>query len=113
MFEMIEKLLILQDRDRQIQRVKTELNHIEPERQMLKSKTSGAQNALDASKTRVKELESRRKDLDLEVQTKKQQIRDTPTSSSRPERTRNIARWLMKSKPASQPSSKSKTRKSN
>ena len=74
MFEMIEKLLILQDRDRQIQRVKTELNHIEPERQMLKFKTSGAQNALDSSKTKVKELESRRKDLDLEVQAKKQQI---------------------------------------
>lgn len=74
MFETIEKLLILQERDRQIQRVKTELDHIEPERQMLKSKTSGAQNALDAAKTKVKELESRRKDLDLEVQAKKTQI---------------------------------------
>jgi uncharacterized protein len=74
MFETIEKLLILQERDRQIQRIKAELDHIEPERQMLKSKASGAQNALDAAKTKVKELESRRKDLDLEVQTKKTQI---------------------------------------
>ncbi len=71
MFDTIEKLLILQDRDRQIYRVKSELDHIEPERQMLKTRTSGAQNALDAAKTRVKELESRRKDLDLEVQAKK------------------------------------------
>ncbi len=71
MFDTIEKLLILQDRDRQIHRVRTELDHIEPERQMLKTKTSGAQSALDAAKTRVKELESRRKDLDLEVQAKK------------------------------------------
>jgi len=74
MFETIEKLLILQDRDKQIHRVKSELEHIEPERQVLKTKASGAQNALDAAKTKVKELESRRKDLDLEVQAKKAQI---------------------------------------
>ena len=74
MFETIEKLLILQDRDRQINRVKTELDHIEPERQVLKTKSAGAQNALDKAKLKVKELESRRKDLDLEVQGKKQQI---------------------------------------
>src|SRR5215475_1768479 len=71
MFETIEKLLILQDRDRQINRVKTELDHIEPERQVLKTKTSGAQAGLDNAKLKVKELESRRKDLDLEVQAKK------------------------------------------
>jgi predicted nucleic acid-binding Zn-ribbon protein len=71
MFEMIEKLLILQDRDRQIHRVKTELDHIEPERQVLKTKANGAQKALDDAKLKVKELESRRKDLDLEVQAKK------------------------------------------
>lgn len=74
MFETIEKLLILQDRDRQINRVKTELDHIEPERQVLKTKSAGAQSALDKGKLKVKELESRRKDLDLEVQGKKQQI---------------------------------------
>jgi uncharacterized protein len=71
MFETIEKLLILQDRDKQIYRVKSELEHIEPERQMLKTKSSGAQAGLDAAKLRVKELESKRKDLDLEVQAKK------------------------------------------
>lgn len=71
MFETIEKLLILQDRDRHIYRVKSELEHIEPERQALKSKTSGAQAALDNAKLKVKELESKRKDLDLEVQAKK------------------------------------------
>lgn len=71
MFETIEKLLILQDRDKQIQRVKSELEHIEPERQSLKSKATGAQSGLDNAKTKVKELESKRKDLDLEVQAKK------------------------------------------
>ena len=71
MFETIEKLLILQDRDKHIHRVKTELEHIEPERQVLKTKANGAQAGLDAAKLRVKELESKRKDLDLEVQSKK------------------------------------------
>jgi predicted nucleic acid-binding Zn-ribbon protein len=74
MFETIEKLLILQDRDKKIRRVKTELDHIEPERQALKTKSSGAQTALEKAKLRVKELETRRKDLDLEVQGKKQLI---------------------------------------
>ena len=37
MFETIEKLLILQDRDKQIHRVKSELEHIEPERTVLKT----------------------------------------------------------------------------
>ena len=74
MFEPIEKLLILQDRDKQIRRVKTELNHIEPERQMLKAKTASAQTALESLKQKVKSLESHRRELELEVQAKKQLI---------------------------------------
>jgi len=74
MFETIEKLLILQDRDKQIRRVKTELAHVEPERQTLKAKAAGAQSGLDNAKQRGKEIESRRKDLELEVQAKKQLI---------------------------------------
>src|SRR6185436_2954296 len=71
MFETIEKLLILQDRDKQLRRVKAELDRIEPERQMFKSRTSGAQTSLESAKHRVRELESRRKELELEVQAKK------------------------------------------
>jgi predicted nucleic acid-binding Zn-ribbon protein len=74
MTETIEKLLILQDRDRKLRRVKGELARIEPERQMLKAKASGAQAGLDQAKTRVKELESARKDLELEVDAKKELI---------------------------------------
>ncbi len=74
MLDTIEKLLILQDRDKKISRVRMELDHIGPERQALTSKSSGAQTALDGAKTRVKELESKRKDLELEVQAKKQLI---------------------------------------
>src|SRR5215472_13530566 len=74
MREKIEKLLILQDRDRKIRRLKAQVAEIEPERLTLKSKTAGAQTALEAAKTKVKELESKRKDLELEVEGKKEQI---------------------------------------
>jgi predicted nucleic acid-binding Zn-ribbon protein len=74
MFDTIEKLLILQDRDRKIQRVKNELAHIEPERQMLRSKAAGAQAGLEQAKLRAKQIESGRKDLELEVEAKKQLI---------------------------------------
>ncbi len=74
MREKIEKLLILQDRDRKIRRLKAQLAEIEPERQLLKTRTAGAQSALETAKTRVKEFESKRKDLELEVEAKKEQI---------------------------------------
>ena len=74
MFETIEKLLILQDRDKQLRRIRAELAHIEPERQSLKFKAAGAQSSLETGRQKVKELESRRKELDLEVQAKKQMI---------------------------------------
>jgi predicted nucleic acid-binding Zn-ribbon protein len=74
MMETIEKLLILQDRDRRIRRVKGELAHIEPERQSLKSKSAAAQSALENAKLRVKQLETSRKELELEVEAKKELI---------------------------------------
>src|SRR3954471_18376995 len=74
MLETIENLLILQDRDRKIRRTKAELAEIEPERQVLKTRAAGAQAALENAKTRVKQIESNRKDLELEVEAKKQQI---------------------------------------
>src|SRR5258706_1970292 len=74
MLETIENLLILQDRDRKIRRTKAELAEIEPERQTLKAKTAGAQAALESAKTRVKQIESSRKDLELEVEAKQQMI---------------------------------------
>src|SRR5262245_42863407 len=74
MLDTIEKLLILQDRDRKIRRVKGELMHIEPERQTLKAKAAGAQSALENAKLRVKQLETQRKELELEVEGKKELI---------------------------------------
>ena len=74
MLETIEKLLIIQDRDRKVRRVKSELAHIEPERQSFRTKAAAAQAALEQAKSRVKQLESDRKSLELEVEAKKQLI---------------------------------------
>src|SRR5947209_5968351 len=74
MLDSIEKLLILQDRDRKIRRLRGELSRIEPERHSLQSKTSEALSALEGAKNRVKQIESERKSLELEVESKKQLI---------------------------------------
>lgn len=74
MTDTIEKLLILQDRDQHIQRLKSELARIEPERAMLTAKAAGAQTNLDAAKLRVKQIETDRKKLELDVEAKKSQI---------------------------------------
>lgn len=74
MFEPIEKLLILQDRDQHIQRVNNELGRVGPERQMFTVRAAGAQAGLEAAKLRVKQIESDRKKLELDVEAKKTQI---------------------------------------
>jgi uncharacterized protein len=74
MLDTIEKLLILQDRDRKINRAQQELAQIAPERESLRNLTSTTQTQLDAAKTRVKQIESERKQRDLEVEAKKSQI---------------------------------------
>ncbi len=74
MLETIEKLLILQDRDQKIRRQQGELAHIEPERQSLKIKAATAQAELEDAKLRIRQIESARKDLELEVETKKAMI---------------------------------------
>jgi predicted nucleic acid-binding Zn-ribbon protein len=74
MQESIEKLLILQDRDQKIRREQSELARIEPERQMLRAKAAAAQTELEDAKLRIKQIESARKDLELEVESKKLMI---------------------------------------
>jgi len=74
MLEAIEKLLILQDRDRKLAQVRGELGQLEPQRQAFTARTVAAQDALEKAKLRVKHLESDRKKLELEVDAKKQLI---------------------------------------
>jgi predicted nucleic acid-binding Zn-ribbon protein len=74
MLETIEKLLILQDRDRKIARVQQELAHIAPERETLRARAAATQSQLDAAKNRVKVTEAERKRLEVDVEEKKTQI---------------------------------------
>ncbi|MEI7809326.1 MAG: C4-type zinc ribbon domain-containing protein [Verrucomicrobiota bacterium] len=74
MQEIIEKLLVLQDRDRKILRVTQELAHIGPERESLKAKAASTQSSLEAAKLRTRQIESERKQRDLEIEAKKSQI---------------------------------------
>src|SRR5438876_11310378 len=74
MLEAIEKLLILQDRDRKLSSLSEELAHIPVERQQLQAISAQAQASLDAAKLRVKHLESERKKLELDVDGQKKLI---------------------------------------
>ena len=74
MQEIIEKLLILQDRDRKIVRVTQELAFISPERDGLHAKAAATQGSLEAAKLHVKKIEAERKQRDLEIEGKKTQI---------------------------------------
>jgi uncharacterized protein len=74
MLDVIEKLLVLQDRDRKIFQTKDELAHVDPERKEMHHRLAAAQAKLDAVKLRAKQIESDRKKLELDVEAKKQQI---------------------------------------
>ena len=74
MLETIEKLLLLQDRDRKIHRVQQELAQIGPERDTYQTKATATQAQLETARTRIRQIESDRKRLELDVETKKQQI---------------------------------------
>src|SRR5688572_22342648 len=74
MLDVIEKLLILQDRDRKLIRLREEVAHIPVERHQLQAKAASAQAGLDAAKHKGKQIESDRKKLELDVDAKKQLI---------------------------------------
>jgi predicted nucleic acid-binding Zn-ribbon protein len=74
MLETIEKLLLLQDRDRKIHRVQQELAQIGPERETYLTKATTTQAQLETARARIKQIESDRKRLELDVGVKKQQI---------------------------------------
>jgi hypothetical protein len=74
MLDLIEKLLVLQDRDRRILRTQAELAGIEPQRQSVQARAAQARAAMDAAKLRGKQIETERKKLELEVEAKKELI---------------------------------------
>jgi len=74
MQKIIEQLLVLQDRDRQILRVTQELAHISPERDNYHARAAATQGLLTAAKNRANQIETERKHLDLDIEAKKIQI---------------------------------------
>jgi len=74
MQQIIEKLLILQDRDRRIMNTRDQLARLQPEREAFQGQAAATQAGLDAVKLKSKQVESDRKKLELEVESKKQQI---------------------------------------
>src|ERR1035438_5702427 len=84
MQETIEKLLVLQDRDRKINRGQQELALIGPERETFRTKATATQAQLETARTRVKQIESDRKQLELDVEGKKTQIEKYADRNAKP-----------------------------
>ena len=74
MLDILERLLVLQDRDRKILRTRAELNNLDPQRRQLQTRLADSQAAFDSAKHRSKQIESARKKLELDVDAKKQLI---------------------------------------
>jgi predicted nucleic acid-binding Zn-ribbon protein len=74
MLPVIENLLVLQDRDRKVMRAEAELANLSSERASLDHRSKRAQERLEISKQKSKQIESDRKKLELEVEGKKGQI---------------------------------------
>ena len=74
MLPEIEKLLVLQDRDRKIRALKQELKLAPLERKELDEKLADAVKKLEAVKLKAKEIEVERKKLENEAQAKRDSI---------------------------------------
>ncbi len=70
----LEKLLILQDRDRRLIRMRAEAADVDPQRRLASAHLAGADQEAEAAKLAFQKLESERKRLELEVEAKKELI---------------------------------------
>lgn len=82
MLKEIAQLLVLQDRDRKIRALKQELKHAPLEHKQLEEKRAATQAALDAVKQKAKLLEVERKKLEVEADSRRDQIRKYETQKS-------------------------------
>jgi hypothetical protein len=74
MLDAVEKLLVLQDRDRKIIYLRSELAGLGPQRGVIQGKATRAQAMGDSTRQTLRHLEAERKKLELEVEAQKQQI---------------------------------------
>jgi uncharacterized protein len=71
MLDTVKQLLILQDRDRKLLQIRTELDGFEMQRKVMQSRSTQSQSALETVKLKLKQIETDRKKLELEVDAKK------------------------------------------
>lgn len=74
MLDVIEKLLALQDRDQRLRAFQTELAHIPEERKSREKQIADSAVKLDQAKTRVKQIEVEKRNLETEAQAKRDAI---------------------------------------
>lgn len=74
MLTTLEQLLVLQERDRQLARLREELDALPPQRAAARARLEAAQQAAEAVRQRGLHLEAERKKLELEVEARKQLI---------------------------------------
>lgn len=74
MLDVIQSLLVLQDRDRKLGQFEAELASIAPKRQAVVSAADSSRAAAEEARQRMLHLESDRKKLELEVIARQQQI---------------------------------------
>lgn len=71
MLEALEKLLVLQERDRRLLRLRAELADVEPQRRLVQTRRAAAEQEFEKAKLLGNQLESERKRLELDVEAKK------------------------------------------
>jgi hypothetical protein len=74
MLEILEKLLVVQDRDRRIARLKAEAARIPLEIAAAEQRVAAESAKLETAKTELKRIETERKKLELDAESKRQQI---------------------------------------
>ena len=74
MLPIIEKLLVLQDRDRRLLRVRAEVAAVPGQRQLIQNKAAAGAAEHDALKKQVQQIESDRKKLELDADALKDRI---------------------------------------
>jgi predicted nucleic acid-binding Zn-ribbon protein len=74
MIDAIERLLALQDRDQRIRTLRIELEQIPGERKLREKQLAECASRLESAKTRLKEIEVEKKNLEIEAATKRAAI---------------------------------------
>lgn len=74
MLESIEKLLILQDRDRRLIRLRAEVANIDPQRRLVQNHQAAAEQEFEKARLQSLQFESSRKKLELDAEAKKAQM---------------------------------------